>query len=193
MTYVAPDNGVLTLVAQDVEWVVVLDRPEFYWDAVAVSETFHGRDIFSPVAAHLAAGVPWDRLGSAISEWESISFPEIDIRSARWWAGEVLYLDHFGNAITNIGLLTWADRALHLDPLWAADRSSRTLPLPGSLSVGGQSLPVRRTYGEVQPGRPLGLVGNNGLLEVAVRDGSAGRQLGLKPGDPVVLSSERDE
>jgi S-adenosylmethionine hydrolase len=190
MTYVAPDNGVLTLVAQDVEWAVVLDNPQFYWNGAGVSQTFHGRDIFSPAAAHLAAGVGWRELGSPISSWETLSFPQIELRSPREWVGEVLYLDHFGNAITNLGLFAWQDNNLLLDPLFAADRSSRHLSLPATLIVQGRRLELCRTYSDVASGEPLALIGSGGLLEAAVRGGSAGRDLAIQPGDPVILRTE---
>jgi S-adenosylmethionine hydrolase len=190
MTYVAPDNGVLTLVARDVEWAVVLDNPEFYWHGAGVSQTFHGRDIFSPAAAHLAAGRSWSELGSPTSSWQSLSFPRIEMRSSREWTGEVLYLDHFGNAITNLGLLEWREGDLRFDPLFAADRSPRRLSLPATLVIQGRRLKLCRTYSDVAPGEPLALVGSSGLLEAAVRDGSAGRDLTIQPGDPVILRAE---
>lgn len=192
MIYVAPDNGVLTLAARDVEWAVVLDNPAIYWRSEEVSQTFHGRDIFSPAAAHLAAGLPWREAGSAITDWQTLPFPQIERRSTGEWAGEVLYLDHFGNAITNVGLLVWQDGELTLAPLFATDRASRRLPLPASLEVGGQTLRLRRTYGEVPPGEPLALVGSSGLLEIAVRDGSAGQELAIGPGARVILRTGLD-
>jgi len=192
MTYVAPDNGVLTLVARDVEWAVVLDNPAIYRRSEDVSRTFHGRDIFGPAAAHLAAGLPWREAGSAITDWQNLSFPQIEQRSPGVWAGEVLYLDHFGNAITNLGLLAWQGDGLTLTPLFAADCATRRLALPATLDVGGQTLPLRRTYGEAAPSEPLALIGSSGLLEVAVRDGSAGRQLALEPGVAVTLRTGLD-
>lgn len=189
MTFVAPDNGVLTLVARDVEWAVVLDNPGIYWRAESISQTFHGRDVFSSAAAHLAAGLPWQQVGSSISDWHTLAFPQIEMLSSHKWAGEVLYLDHFGNAITNLGLLAWGDHELILSPLLAADRTSSPLPLPATVAIGGRVLPVRRTYGAAAPGEPLALIGSTDLLEIAVCDGSAGRDLAVEPGDPVVLTA----
>lgn len=189
MTYVAPDNGVLTLVARDVEWAVVLDNPEIYWRTDAVSQTFHGRDIFSPAAARLADGLPWQQAGSPITDWRTLALPPIEMESPHEWFGEVLYLDHFGNAITNLGLLAWGDDELAVAPLLAVDRTPSHLPLPATVVVRGRTLPLRRTYGTVASGEPLALISSTGLLEIAVRAGNAGRDLAIGPGDPVILTS----
>jgi S-adenosylmethionine hydrolase len=192
MTYVAPDNGVLSLVGRDVEWAVVLDKSEIYWSAGCVSQTFHGRDIFSPVAAHLAGGLPWQEVGSPITDWQTLSFPRIEVTSSGEWAGEVLITDHFGNAITNLGLLAWADDRLAIEPLWTAAATSHRMASPAIVLVGEWTLPVHCTYGAVAPGEPLALIGSSGLLEIAVRDGSAEQELAISRGDRVLLRSQRD-
>lgn len=197
MTYVGPDNGVLSLVlrGRGAQKVVALENEAYHhsprWGDVA-GHTCHGRDIFAPAAAHLAAGVPLKELGPQLTDWISLSFPRLTLRSPHELVGEVLYLDRFGNAVTNIGVLEWAGRDLQLTPAFARSEDA-PIVLAGAAAVACREhlLPLHRTYGEVSPGASLALVGSSGLLEIAVREDSAGVRLGLGPGDPVVLTGRR--
>ncbi len=107
--YVAPDNGVLSYVLSQVQirQQVILQNPAY--QLPAASQTFHGRDIFSPAAAHLANGVPITDLGPAVARIERLPDPLLKI-SAEQVCGEVLHIDHFGNVITSIGRLIWTGR-----------------------------------------------------------------------------------
>jgi hypothetical protein len=105
--------------------------------------------------------------------------------------GEVLHADHFGNVITSIGLLTWSDDELLLEPAFgevgggerARFRAGGAVVVVAGREIAG----VHRTYADVAMGEALALVGSEGHLEVAVREGSAARSLILHPGDKVVL------
>jgi S-adenosyl-L-methionine hydrolase (adenosine-forming) len=156
---VGPDNGVLSpaLLMTDAR-VVALSVPS------GAAATFHGRDVFAPAAAELASGTPIQALGAAAAEVLVRRTPEPRRRGDGALAGEVIAVDRFGNAITNL-----------------VGRR------PALLEVAGAVLPVRRTYSEVERGSPLALVGSTGLIEVAVRDGSAARLLGLDRGSVVLL------
>jgi len=101
--YVAPDNGVLTGVVSDPDAALIytLDRPEFW--RPDVSATFHGRDVFAPVAAHLANGVRPDQLGTLTARMARLSWPQPE-RRGNEIHGEVIHVDRFGNLITNIRL-----------------------------------------------------------------------------------------
>jgi S-adenosylmethionine hydrolase len=191
MFYVAPDNGIISLVTRGlpVEAAVSLDNPAFHRPGGAVSSTFHGRDIFAPAAAHLAAGVPLAELGSPISEWVTLPFPSPYLRSPHVLVGEVLYLDHFGNAISNLGVLRWGAQTLDFAPPGDAEGLPSSLSRDAVIECRGHSLSLFRTYGDVRPGMPLALIGSGGFLEIAVRDGSAGDDLGIRPGDQVVWKS----
>jgi S-adenosylmethionine hydrolase len=145
-----------------------------YWQPTR-SATFHGRDVFAPVAAHLAARVPPDAVGPPLPLDRLTLLPQVTPTvTAAGIAGRVIACDHFGNLITNVaaGLLA---------PLG---------PLPTvRVTLAGRSLPgVQPTYAVVAPGTPLALINSAGLLEIAVRDGHAGRQLGLGVGAAVVCS-----
>ena len=160
---VGPDNGLLSpaLLLAGAK-AVELPVP------AGAAPTFHGRDVFAPAAALLAAGSHLDGLGSAVAD------PQIRrTREARRIAdgaieGVVITVDRFGNAVTNL-------LAAH----------------GGVVEVGQLRLPVLRTYADVAPGTPLALVGSSGLIEIAVRDGNAAALLGLARDATVLLRTAR--
>ena len=156
---VGPDNGVLSpALLVAGSCAVELETPP------NASTTFHGRDVFAPAAAALALGKPLDALGAVMSRPVIRRTPEPRRIGDGVLAGVVISIDRFGNAITNlIGL-----RA-------------------GVVEVAGVALAVRKTYGDVATGSPLALVGSSGFIEVAVRDGSAARELSLTRGSAVVF------
>lgn len=160
---VGPDNGLLSP-ALLLAGAKVVELPV----SPGAAPTFHGRDVFAPAAALLAAGSPLDALGSPVAD------PEIRrTREARRVAdgaieGVVITVDRFGNAVTNL-------LAAH----------------GGVVEVGKLRLPVLRTYADVAPGTPLAIVGSSGLIEIAVRDGSAAALLGLARDATVLLRTAR--
>jgi hypothetical protein len=187
---VGPDNGVFSYVwaAAPPEAIVELTNPNYL--RPTMSATFHGRDVFAPVAAHLARGMALEELGDPVSDPVRLSLPALDVDDEEV-RGEVLYVDHFGNAITSIGRLIWEGGLLHLDPAFgnaqsAVLRSRGVHVLANDRDVGA----IRRTYGEVASGEVLALVGSEGLLELAVSHGSGAARLELKVGDPVVVQWE---
>ena len=173
--FVGPDNGLLRWsvegLAGDGWRAVQLTEPR-YWLAPAseVSHTFHGRDIMAPVAAHLAAGVALERIGNPVGALEGTPLPR-PVRDGERLRGEILHVDHFGNAITNI-------RREQLSEPGGALRAD----------IGSHSLcgPVK-SYAGAGVGEPLVIWGSAGFLEVAVREGSAAGALGIRVGDPVVV------
>jgi S-adenosyl-L-methionine hydrolase (adenosine-forming) len=165
--FVAPDNGVLTLVLRAGEDIELADVG-LAGRGPDAAPTFHGRDIFAPAAARLVAGARLDELGDRIAEAVTLPIPEPEggPGGAR---GVVIHADRFGNLITNIPA-GWVQG----DAVAGRPCQVRT----GAMELG----PVRRTYADVRPGEPIALVGSIGLLEVAVRDGSAAAVLGLGRG-----------
>ena len=162
--FLAPDNGVLSFLRADE--IIELRRVENTELMLSpVSRTFHGRDVFAPVAAHLARGVPPSELGPGVEKLHRLHLPAARV-SRDGVAGEILTFDRFGNAVTNI--------------------RETDLP-PGALraEIGQQPLPVATTYADVAVGEPLALIGSSGRLEVSVRDGDARRTLDLAPGTTV--------
>src|SRR5690606_4397893 len=106
--FVAPDNGVLTyvLASEPGYKAVELAHPDYRLQPV--SQTFHGRDILAPAAAHLAAGVPPEEFGPAVDALQMLSLPQLSIDDDLI-CGEVIHIDHFGNIVTSIGEMSWLD------------------------------------------------------------------------------------
>ncbi len=180
--FVGPDNGLFSpIIDQDPSTRVVhLSERRFF--RPQVSPTFHGRDIFAPVAAHLSLGVDPSELGPWVTDAVTLTLPEA--RSADGiLVGRVSRVDRFGNLISNI-----RESALsrHLAGAEAEIRAA-------GLRIRG----LHRTYGEVAPGEVLALVGSSGTLEIAVREGSAAKRLesqaGRLTGLPVEVRRRRPE
>lgn len=173
--FVGPDNGLLPLAAsrdgQAPEGFHIVHLTEsHYWRSV-VSRTFHGRDIFAPVAAHLTLGVPLSALGSVVHDCVSLAMPALQETDGAL-SGEIIYVDRFGNCITNI--------------------PAGRLPREGARVRAGAHpvIPLRATYGDVARGEALALVNSVDLLEIAVREGNAAERLGLRVGDAVHVVRE---
>jgi hypothetical protein len=169
---VGPDNGLLhpAAVALGLREVHRLEREELFRHPV--SQTFHGRDVFAPVAAHLASGVSPRQVGTALDALRPLAIPEPE-PSPAGVEGEVLYVDRFGNLITNIGM-----KELHAFP---ADAVSVTI---AEVSI-ARLVP---SYASVPHGAPLLIVSSWGLLEIAVREGNAAERFGAAAGTRVSLA-----
>lgn len=173
--FVGPDNGILTLWLERAQReglgreFVHLDRPEFWLPAV--SHVFHGRDIFSPVAAHLARARELGELGSSISDPVLIAFPKPE-RTANGWSGEAVHIDHFGNIASNI-------RQEHLGE--ALRRKDKIVVRVKDTSING----MVDTFGERPAGELVALLGSTGNLVISVVNGDAAGRLGMDIGDPV--------
>ncbi len=166
--FVGPDNGLFSqIMAQVPFWQAwELDRSEFWLPET--SHTFHGRDIFAPVAAHLAAGVPPHQMGTPcdpkMENWFQVRMEREGVL-----CGQVIHTDHFGNGITSIR----KDDLLQLSPTF------------GKMAVEVQPhelLPLVKTYAEVPAGQFAALLGSHGNLEIAMNGGNAARELNLRRG-----------
>jgi S-adenosylmethionine hydrolase len=164
---VGPDNGLLSLAARRCGGACegwVLDASELH--RPQPSATFHGRDIFAAVAGHLARGLAPERAGTPAREWIELAAPRAVRRADGSWRGCVVHVDRFGNLITNLEAAELA--AASPAGGWcvalagaAAGRACRALG------------PLRTTFADVAPGEWLAYLGSSGLLEIAVREGSA--------------------
>jgi S-adenosylmethionine hydrolase len=183
-TFVGPDNGLLSWAIGVPPTAVVLDRPRF-WRPV-VSATFHGRDLFGPVAAHLARGVPLAEVGSPCDEIERLAFPPVrrgtDAAGCAFAHGEVLHVDRFGNLVTNLSV---AD--VPTDP--TVEVAGRTIAgLAPHFQAPADELPGRFGEGS-RPRHLIALIGSAGLLEIAVPNGSAAADTGAGVGTAVVVTA----
>ena len=167
--YVAPDNGVLapSLKSEPPAAIISLTNERF-WRTLDPSRTFHGRDIFAPVAAHLAGGTPIERMGDEVQTIEGLELPKVIEDANGTMRGKIVHVDHFGNLISNI-----AESAL--------ERNMR-------VQIRGEEIgQVQQTYAHVAPGEPVALVGSHGYLEIAIRNGNAAERLGARRGSQVTL------
>lgn len=172
--YLAPDNGLLSPLASrhEPKRIAALENAN-YW-LPQPSRTFQGRDILAPVAAHLAAGLDPKQLGPPRDAIVMLNWPQPK-KSASSVAGEILYIDSFGNLITNMG-----------------QRDVQALGDPASLVVdcGGRKIRgIVPTYGAALNGEFVALFDSQGRLEVAVVGGSAARELQAQVGEAVVVTS----
>lgn len=155
--YVGPDNGLFELVRRR---ATTCRCWEITWRPSHLSASFHGRDLFAPVAARLARGEtpPGESMACSHNDWPD------DL-------AEVIYVDHFGNAMTGLRAATVAPATL--------------------ISAGGRQLCYARTFGAVAPGAAFWYENANGLIELAVNQGSAAQQLGLAIGARIRLDNDR--
>jgi S-adenosylmethionine hydrolase len=160
---VGPDNGVLSpsLLAGGSR-AVLLPVPAH------ASSTFHGRDVFAPAAVSLALGASIDSMGAACLDPMIRRTPEARRAEDGSVVGEVIAIDRFGNAISNL-----------------------IAPRGGRIEIGGRTMPIVRTYGDVPIGDLIAVVGSSGFVEVAQRDGNAARELDIVRGTPIVLRAPR--
>lgn len=170
--FIAPDNGVLSMIYSREQAKVRHITEERYF-LKPVSRTFHGRDIFAPVAAHLAAGVLPAKFGKRIDDFLKLTLDQPSRTGKRAWTGTVLKVDHFGNLITN----------LHIDEFLDV----RTRPF--ELNVGLETLKrLALTFAEGNPGELFVIAGSSGYIEVTANQSSAAKQLGCGVGSPVELT-----
>jgi S-adenosylmethionine hydrolase len=172
--FVAPDNGVLSLVYAREERLSVRHITSEHYFLKERSNTFHGRDIFSPVAAQLAKGVESDRFGEEITDYVRFGAPRPKPVDERTLRGVVLKVDRFGNLITNI------------TPQDAPQLFTATPPA-FKIAIGNKAPATRicTNYAEGSPGEVFGILGSMGFLEVAANRGSANQLLGAGKGSEV--------
>lgn len=161
--FVAPDNGVLAMIFAREKHKVRLISNERYF-LKPVSRTFHGRDIFAPVAAHIAQGVAPARMGKAIGDYVRPPFERPRKTGTRTWTGQILKIDRFGNAITNFQV----DEFPSMEQLTIGRAKLRRL-------VG--------SYAEARAGELVAISGSGGYVEVSMNQGSAAEKLGCAAGD----------
>ena len=173
--YLAPDNGLVSLLVWQTapSRMLVLENRD-YW-LPQTSRTFHGRDILAPVAAHLAAGIDPVRLGPAHSSPVILEMAPLR-KTASSVTGEVIYVDSFGNAITNIS----ADDVMPL-----GDNARLTVECQERTIHG-----LIPTYGAALPGELVALFDSQGRLEIARAGGSAARELGIAAGTRVHVAGQ---
>jgi S-adenosyl-L-methionine hydrolase (adenosine-forming) len=183
--YIAPDNGVLSYLPEFADGTFrVIANPKFR--LMNLSQTFHGRDVFAPAAAHYAAGRELAAFGDVLASPQTMPQPVLKITQERI-TGEVVYIDHFGNIVTSLGPVRRSgtdDNHLTLTGAGVSaviDAERVQLRVAEHHKIAG----IAFTYNDVDPGGLLVLLGSSGFLEISINQGNAARKLDIEPGDPV--------
>jgi S-adenosylmethionine hydrolase len=178
--FIAPDNGVLSLLLRDrnVSSLNQIANPKYFGDSV--SRTFHGRDIIAPVGAHIANGLDLSVLGPEIDVSNAVCLDKLDARCTKRGElkGEVVAIDHFGNLITNI-------KSEQLTKCLRAGSHARVQIRLGSHLIGG----LVETYANMPAQTPAALIGSRGYLEIAINKDNAAQRLNAQKGDDVWVAS----
>lgn len=169
--FVGPDNGVLSEPLR-MKGARARLLSNAKWRMKNLSQTFHGRDVFAPAAAHLARGAPAAQAGPLVHDAMTVTTDAPLRTGKRYWQGEVVYVDRFGNLITNLPAADFPELR------------TRDFALRAGYAALTDLAP---NYAAAAPGEPVLLVGSSGCLEVAVNQGDAAKLLGLGIGSPVEL------
>jgi S-adenosylmethionine hydrolase len=182
--FVGPDNGLLSwaLAKEKIKAIYSLENPAY--QLPQVSATFHGRDVFAPVVAHLSRDLPLRRFGPPLQDYVRLEWPEPS-QTRQGIQGEVLYIDRFGNAVTNISRGTLS-----------------TISYSPEIFIGRKRVgTVAAAYQSVPSGSSVVVVGSTGFLEIAVNGGSAAKHFRLRigarvdvrkpPGKPLIFTNAR--
>jgi hypothetical protein len=174
--FVAPDNGVLSFVYEREERLSVRHITAEHYFLQPVSATFHGRDVFAPVAAYLSKGTALSSLGEAVRDFVHFDVRRPEAAGPQRLRGVVLRADHFGNLVTNI-------RPSDVPALFAE------CPPPFVIRLGeGEIRSLRTTFGEGSPGEVFAIVGSMGFLEIVVNRGSAAATLKVAKASEVTVA-----
>ncbi len=172
---VGPDNGVLMPAAHQAGDFIVYEIKNREYMLNEISKTFHGRDVFAPVAAHILRGIPFESIGPRIEDyvdhqiWKAV-FSDKEVYAI------ILHVDRFGNLVTNI------DGGEFMEKIGFGDRIK--------LVIHGEERDVRfmETYGYAEEGEAIALIGSSGFLEISINQGDASKEFKVKPGDHLKIS-----
>lgn len=169
--FVGPDNGIFSLFYDEFEYQAIKLTNKAYWHGKP-SKTFHGRDIFAPVAAHLSRGVPLEKLGKPISELVTYHWA-VPIADKDGLQGWVVHIDRFGNLITNLSeALIKKHIGLKKVKIYVGNTMIKKLV---------------HTFGDVEDGDPAAFIGSSGMLEIGINKGNASRLLSVDKGAQISI------
>jgi S-adenosylmethionine hydrolase len=184
---VGPDNGVFSFLYVHENPLAAVELTNTAYHLEPTSQTFHGRDIFAPVAAHLSYGVRFKDVGKPIEYPVRFPMPLLQVERGPTIRGAIMHADRFGNLITSIGYLKREGKILTFDP-WLPELPCITFTgEPHVYLKKHYPLPIHSTFMEVPEGRPVAYIGSSGLLEIAINAGNAADTLKLSPEQRVLL------
>jgi hypothetical protein len=175
--FIAPDNGILTLIINNYDCLsVFVTASQFILPQV--SSTFHGRDIFAPIAAHLSKDLNFNKLGEKIPANQPVKLSEIyPIKQKNQLIGKVIMIDRFGNLITNISLKDLNQEINRTSTIYVNNKKIRG---------------IASNYMQVRTGELLAIIGSKGLLEISINCGNARLELGVEIGDQIRVSQTKE-
>ncbi len=170
--FVCPDNGILPHILHNEKHAraVAVENPAYFLPQV--SNTFHGRDIFAPVGAHLSRGVPIGELGNPVAQPVQLTLPEPQVTEEAV-IGHIIWIDSFGNLVTDVSR----------EILESLERQNGVVIHAGSAKIDH----FNRSYAESEIGEVLAIIGSFNRLEISINQGNAAQVLGLKRGDTVTI------
>jgi S-adenosylmethionine hydrolase len=170
--FVGPDNGLFTLVTKRERVKQVIDLTNKKYFLPQISTTFHGRDIFAPVAAYLSLGTPPSNFGEKLDHWVKLDLKEPVLRGKKLF-GEILLIDHVGNLISNIDQARFTNFAKRY---------------PFVIRIGEKAISnIKKGYWEGKKQETIALFGSGGFLEISINEGNAQIVLKVKKGDPITI------
>ena len=171
---VGPDNGLLIPTARLLGDIRVYEIKNTELMLKSVSNTFHGRDVFTPIAAHILNGLLFEEIGPQITDYVNLDFGTFEITSSGA-TGRVVYIDSFGNIITNIN-------GFQLNQVLGFDKKIM-------LFIGDKhkQIPFVKSYDYVKPKELLATIGSSNHLEISINQGDAGKKLGVKPDEQIKI------
>ncbi|MDH7517251.1 MAG: S-adenosyl-l-methionine hydroxide adenosyltransferase family protein [Candidatus Thermoplasmatota archaeon] len=172
---IGPDNGVLIPAAKFLGDLTVYEIKNNEYMLKNVSNTFHGRDIFAPIAAHIVNGVSFDKLGDKTKNFVDLDFGETCM-SKKDITGKVVYLDHFGNIITNI------------DGTSVKEVLDYNKKIKLSINNKPREAVFVKSYGFTKKGQLLATIGSSNYLEISINQGNAAQKLNAKPDDKIKIT-----
>lgn len=172
--FVGPDNGLLIPAARNLGNFTVYEITNQNLMIKNVSNTFHGRDVFTPVAANILNGVMFDQIGPIINDYINLDFGKFDIRD-KTANGKTIYIDSFGNIVTNIDGVRLTN-VLNYDKKIMLFLGDKRLEIP-----------FVKSYNFVKKGELLATIGSSNLLEISLNQGNAAKKLQVKPDEDIKI------
>lgn len=172
--FIGPDNGVFSMIySSKTETLGVIHITSEHYFTPERGSTFHGRDIFAPTAAWLTKGIETTKFGDMITDYVTLPFPSVSMPTKTTIEGEVIYIDRFGNAITNI-------KAVDLDTLYSLNPEAKL-----KIATKGKQAELKNYYSEVTDKGLYSLINSTGYLELFIYRGNAAAEFNIKVGDIV--------
>lgn len=202
--FLVPDNGLLSFVVQEERPKSIVRVTNDRYFLPSFSNTFHGRDVFAPVAAYLSLGTKPRQLGSKINQLKQVEIPRPEVKKTGQFEGQIIYIDRFGNLVTNIKREDIVhverdhnlNRGLGSENRWQKPDTFKNTAKEKIVSqrdtietaIGRKKIiGLSKTYTDVKPGEPLILFGSADFLEVSVNQGNAKKYFSVDKGSKVLI------